>query len=295
MTLPILGIFVYTRTMKEDLTGAKQNPRTLSRREASLVGWLEAERRRTITSADVQTIFDWSPQITAHTLSRLRKKGWITRVSRGAYETVLAETGGWALPNPWAALSLWKQRYYVGFQSAAYERGLTPDAPGDVQACVPIGARKPLAWAEIPVALIFQKDCGLDGTDEQDVHGFRIRLATTAKILVDGGALPGRLGGIPGLARVVARAVDAVDWLGVAKIAANHKQGHVSLRRVATLLELLGFDVPAAIGKQATAKPGESVLFLGERRIFGATGERREQWQVVINIDPSRLREEIAR
>ena len=66
--------------------------------------------------------------------SSLARKGWLTRTSRGRYETVLADTGGWALPNPWAALGTSGLRYYVGFQSAAYERGLTPDRPGAVQA-----------------------------------------------------------------------------------------------------------------------------------------------------------------
>jgi len=128
--------------------------RTLSRREAELVSWLEAERRPSVSLPVKQTL-DWSDSVARNTLSRLAKKGWLRRTARGRYETILAETGGWAVPNPWAALSTWAQRYYVGFKSAAYEHGLTPDRPGSVQTCVPTGAKRPRAWDDIPILLIY--------------------------------------------------------------------------------------------------------------------------------------------
>ncbi len=38
------------------------------------------------------------------------------RTARGRYETVLAETAGFAPPNPWAALASWIPAHYVAFQ-----------------------------------------------------------------------------------------------------------------------------------------------------------------------------------
>ena len=85
--------------------------RSLSKQEAQLVGWLEAERRATVTPDDVADALGWERPRIRKVLARLAEKGWLIRVAQGRYETVLAETGGFALPSPWAALSLWRQHY----------------------------------------------------------------------------------------------------------------------------------------------------------------------------------------
>jgi hypothetical protein len=55
--------------------------------------------------------FPWPSTAVHDVLSRLQRKGWLRRTARGRYETILAETGGFAPPNPWAALSTWGQSY----------------------------------------------------------------------------------------------------------------------------------------------------------------------------------------
>src|SRR5262249_37227609 len=129
--------------------------RTLSRRESELISWLEAERRPSVSLPEVKQTLGWSDSVARNTLSRLAIKGRLRRPARALYETIRAETGGWSIPNPWAALSTWGQPYYVGFKSAAYENGLTPDRPGSVQTCVPTGAKRPHAWGDVPIALIY--------------------------------------------------------------------------------------------------------------------------------------------
>lgn len=270
-------------------------PRTLSRREAELIGWLEAEERPQISLPEVRETLGWSDSVARNTLSRLSKKGWLHRTAKGRYETVLAVTGGWSVPNPWASLSTWEQRYYVGFRSAAYEQGLTPDRPGSVQTNVPTGARRPQAWKETPIQLIYLSGFEPAGVERKDVHGFDVWIASPEKVLVDGARLPGRMGGILGLVRVVDRAADQVDWGMVVELAKTSARGRVSGRRLAALLEILGRDVPAPLAQFATAQPGESPLFLGERRTHSAHGERLTRWQVVINVDPSVIREEVRR
>lgn len=277
------------------MTNDQTPVRTLSRREAELVGWLEAERRRSISAAQVRETLGWSDGVTRNVLSRLAEKGWIRRTARGRYETVLAETGGYAPPNPWAALSTWGQRYYVGLKSAAYEHGLTPDRPGSVQTCVPMGAKRPRAWEDIPIALIFFRKFDQAGTEAADLHGFPVRIASVEKVMVDGSTQPGRMGGALGLARVVARALDRAAWEKVVHLAGGSPRGRVGLRRIAALLEVLGEEVPEALAAAATASPGESPFFLAERDVYGAHGERLPHWQVVANIDQSMIRDEIAR
>jgi predicted transcriptional regulator of viral defense system len=267
--------------------------RTLSQREAELVGWLEAERRLSVSLPEVRAFLGWSDSVARNTLSRLAKKGWLRRTAKGRYETLLAETGGWSVPNPWAALSTWNQRYYVGFKSAAYEHGLTPDRPGSVQTCVPTGAKRPQAWADIPIFLIYVTRFEILGTDDRKLHGFDVRIASPERLVVDGANLPGRMGGVIGLARVVDRAADRLDWSAVVALAASSSRRRVSLRRLASLMEVLEREVPEPLAEEATAQPGESSLFLGDRRTHGGRGERLPQWQVVLNLDPSVIREEV--
>jgi predicted transcriptional regulator of viral defense system len=269
--------------------------RTLSRREAELVGWLEAERRLSVSLSEVRDQLGWSDSVARNTISRLAKKGWLRRMAQGRYETVLADTGGWAVPNPWAALSAWEQSYYVGFKSAAYELGLMPDRPGNVQTCVATGAKRPQAWGDIPIVLIYLAKYDSVGTEARQLHGFDVRIASTEKLLIDGANLPGRVGGVLGLARIVDRAADQVDWAELVGLSRTSSRGRVSMRRLAALLEILERPVPEPLAAAATAMPGESALFLGERRTHSAHGERLSQWQVVVNVDPNVIREEVRR
>jgi predicted transcriptional regulator of viral defense system len=207
----------------------------------------------------------------------------------------LADTGGWALPNPWAALGTSGLRYYVGFQSAAYERGLTPDRPGSVQICVPSGTNRPKAWAKIPITLIFLRSFAPIGIEQAELHDFQIKLAKPEKILIDAAGLPGRIGGVHGLARVLDRAHPNLDWSLLVDLGEQEVRGRAALRRIAALLEILDLRIPMTLAKHAQARRGESLLYLGERRIFGARGTRLPRWAVIDNIGASAVREEIVR
>ncbi len=269
--------------------------RTLSRREAELISWLESERRPSVSLTEVRQVLGWSDSVTRNTISRLVKKGWLRRTAQGRYETLLAETGGWSVPNPWAALSTWKQRYYVGLKSAAYEHDLTPDRPGSVQICVPKGAKPPKAWSDIPIVLIYSRKFDFIGVESRKLHGFQVNIASPEKVLVDGANLPRRMGGVLDLARVVHRAADRVDWETLVYLGTTSPHGRAGLRRLAALLEILDREVPAPLVAAAAALPGESALYLGDRRSHGAYGHRLQRWQVVINVDPEAIREEVGR
>ena len=269
--------------------------RSLSKQEAQLVGWLEAERRATVTPDDVADALGWERPRIRKVLARLAEKGWLIRVAQGRYETVLAETGGFALPSPWAALSLWRQRYYVGFQSAAYEHALTPDRPGDVQVCAPYGARRPRAWAEFPIALVWQRGFSSIGATERELHGFKVWIASPEKLLVDGAARPSRMGGLPGLVRVLDRAQDSVDWQQLVELSTILPRGRPALKRLAHLLTLIAVEVPPPLDTVAAARPGEHPILLGEKRLYGGGGERDQRYGVIRNVDARTLNEEVWR
>lgn len=269
--------------------------RTLSELEGAVLAWLEAERRAVVSADEVAATFGWPARTVNDVLARLGRKGWLRRTAKGRYETVLAETGGFAPPNPWAALSTWGQPYYVGFQSAAYEHDLTPDRPARVQAVVKPGARAPRAWADVPISLIALRSFNPEGVTEAARHGVSLALATPEKVLVDAGALPGRVGGPHGLARIVTRALPSVDWRRVVELAARHHGGAAALRRLAATLDVTGRDVPPPLAAAARVSPGAAYLYLGERRLHGAGGRRLTRWAVVDNIGGDTLAEETRR
>ncbi len=269
--------------------------RTLSQREAELVSWLEAERRQSVNITDVKAIFNWTDQVARHTVSRLAKKGWLYRTAQGRYEVLLAETGGWIVPNPWAALNAWNQQYYVCLKSAAYEQDLTPDRPRDVQVCVPTGAKRPNAWADIPIVLIPARKFNSFGVLIRELHGFQINIASPEKILVDGASRLNRMGGILGLSRIVYNGVHRVDWQTVVELAAESPHGRAGLRRIAALMDILNLEIPEPLAVEATAKPKESLLYLGDRTSYGYHGKRLSRWKVMINVDPASIREEVRR
>lgn len=270
--------------------------RTLASSEGAVVAWLEAERRPVVSVQDVADVFPWSRVAIRDVLSRLERKGWLRRTARGRYETVLAETGGFAPPNPWAALATWAQPYYVALQSAAYEHGLTPDRTATVQVAVPVGARAPKAWSDVPITLVSLRTFSPEGVEDDERHGVSVRLATPERILVDAAALPGRVGGPQGLARIATRAAATADWERVSALARMRPGGGAALRRLAAILELVGVTIPPPLAAAAAAAAaGASYLYLGERRLHGAHGRRLRDWAVVDNIGAETLREEVKR
>jgi predicted transcriptional regulator of viral defense system len=220
----------------------------------------------------------------------------LRRTARGRYETVRAETGGFAPPNPWAALASWIPRHYVGFQSAAYEHGLTPDRPGDVQVAVAFGAKRPTAWNDVPIELVRLRRFSTEGTERRELHGWDIVVATPEKLVGDAALLPARVGGVLGLARIVDRAHGSINWREVIRLTETHPHGLAAMRRLAALLDLLQIPVPRPLAQQA-AHRGRRVrqIFLGEPRFDGSEGDLLEPWDVIGNVDAEDLRDELRR
>lgn len=268
--------------------------RTLGPREAEIVAWLETERPADVTLDQAAEAFNWPRKRIREVMAQLARKGWLIRTQKGHYEPLLGESGGIALPNPWAALAGWKVDHYVAFASAAYELGLTPDRPGDVQVCVRPGTSRPRLWAEFPLLLIPERSFSLDGTERRELHGFPIRIATPEKVLLDGGAIPSRVGGAIGLARILDRAEDRIDWTEFKTLAEKSKGGRRAARRLAALLELLGREIPEQLAVLAKAKKG-SRIYLDSSSIHGRRGQLLDPWQVIVNVATEALSEEISR
>jgi len=266
--------------------------RSLGSRQAEVVGWLEAERRRSITSREVMDHFAWAEPTASNVLSDLAKKHWLRRVARGIYEFLPAETGGFQVDDPWPALAGWKTKHYVAFRSAAYEHGLTPDRPGRVQVAVPIGVHRPQAWGSTPIVLLHQRDYSDAGLQVGAVAGWQVRLSDPDRTVLDGAIQPKRIGGVPELARVLTRAHRSVDWSAVLTYGTKLRRGGIGLRRIGALADLLELSHPEEL--EAAVRQPNSRLYLGETATYGAAGPVLKPWNVVDNVGP-RVRAELNR
>jgi len=270
-------------------------PRTLSRREAELVGWLEVERPKSISLAEISNALDWSQKRTYNVASRLAKKGWLHRTRAGNFEPLLGESAGILVPDPWVALTSWKVPHYVALASAAYEHNLTPDRPGSVQVCVPFGTTAPSGWRELAITLVSRRAFKLDGSDLAERHGVIVRLAGVERVLLDSAIAPGRVGGVFGLARIVERGSEQADWRRFAELADGASRGRTAARRIAALLEILDRAVPPPLAELASANKGTPPIYIGSTRTHGRRGEILPRWRVVVNLRPEALREEVRR
>lgn len=269
--------------------------RTLSRREAELVSWLEVERPKSVSLTEISSALTWPQKRTYDVTSRLVKKGWLHRTRAGHFEPLLGESAGILVPDPWAALASWRVRYYVALASAAYEHNLTPDRPGAVQVCVPVGTTRPAGWRELGIELVPRRAFQLDGSQLAESHGVIVRLAGVERVLLDGATMPARVGGVFGLARIVDRGGEQVDWQRFVELAQKAGRGLAAARRIAALLEILGNDIPPALVRLARAGEGAPPVLLGSTRIHGRRGEILPRWGVQLNVGPESLREEVTR
>jgi predicted transcriptional regulator of viral defense system len=269
--------------------------RTLSRTEAEVVSWLEVQRPKSVSLAEISRALNWSQKRTYNVTSRLVEKGWLHRTRAGHFEPLLGESGGIPVPDPWVALTSWKVPYYVALASAAYEHSLTPDRPGAVQACVPLGTRKPAAWQKMGITLVPRRAFQLDGSRLTESHGVTVRLAGIERVLLDSATMPKHVGGVFGLVRIVDRGSERADWQRFAELAAKTPRGVAAARRIAALLEVLERQAPPALAELAGAGNDTSPIALGSARVHGRRGEILPHWGVQLNVSPDALREEVSR
>ncbi len=235
-----------------------------------------------VSSAEVADTFHWSAPTVWSLLSGLTRKGWLKRMAHGRYEVLLAETAGFAPPNPWPALAQWSRPHYVGFRSAAYEQGLTPDRPSRIQVPVPVGVSQPIAWEELRIQLIHLRDFSAEGVTLTKVGDWSVRMAGSEKVLLDGAAVLSRIGGAVELARIVARAQPKVDWLSLVKLADSVSRGNAALRRIGAILTRLGLVISPELAA-AARRPGGRVL-LGQASAHGTRGPVIKPWNVIDNV-----------
>lgn len=269
-------------------------PRTLGPREAEVLAWLETERPSVVDVAGVATAVGISREYAGTLVWRLERKGWLQRLTGGRYEPLLGDSGGWAARHPWGALDGWVRPHYVSFSSAAYELGLTPDYPMDMQVATVHGARQSLRLAELGVRLVRLRRFSLIGSEVRRLHGHEVRIAGTERCVLDSAGHLDLAAGVFGLSRVLARAHESMDWDLFVRMAGESSNGARTMRRVGALLEILELDAPTVL-RHAVGEAHRALVPLDNLQAPGKDGPVLDAWGVVINVSPEAIREELWR
>jgi predicted transcriptional regulator of viral defense system len=270
------------------------NPRTLGSREAQVLAWLETERPAVIQVGDVAVAVGISREHARTVAARLERKGWLQRLTRGRYAPLLGDTGGWAAPDPWAALDGWVRSHYVSFASAAHELGLTPDRPGDVQVATVFGAALPPRMANASVRLVRLRRFTLAGAAKRRLHGHEIWMAGPERCIIDSATHLALAGGALGLARMVARAPESLDWHGLVEMSEALPRGTPALRRLGALLEILDIQISPALRRAAVATTRRPIP-LDDAAPLQRGSAVLGRWRVSLNVSPEAIREEVRR
>jgi hypothetical protein len=101
-----------------------------------------------------------------------------------------------------------------------------------------------------------------------------------------------------GLTRILDRAIDRTDWHRFVRLASDITRGGAAARRLASIAELIGYEVPdvlAAFASDRVPSGKHSVIYLDDRSLHGRRGTRLERWQVIANLSAEALREEVRR
>lgn len=269
-------------------------PRTLGPREAQVLAWLETERPAVIDVAGVAAAVGVSREHARTLVWRLERKGWLQRLTRGRYEPLLGESGGWSAPNPWAALDGWVRPHYVSFASAAHELGLTPDRPGEVQVATVHGVALSPRMAQAGVRLVRLRRFTLMGSDQREMHGHNVRIASVERCVLDCASHLDFAGGALGLSRILTRAQEGMDWRMFVGMARELPRGPRAMRRVGALLEILGVDA-APVLRHAVAGPHRTSIPLDDGPAPGGDAPVLAAWGVSVDIAPEAILEEVRR
>jgi predicted transcriptional regulator of viral defense system len=269
-------------------------PRTLGPREAQVLAWLETDRPAVIDVAAVSEAVGVSREYARTLVWRLERKGWLQRLTRGRYEPLLGESGGWSAPNPWAALDGWVRPHYVSFASAAHELGLTPDRPGEVQVATVHGAMLAPRMAQAGVRLVRLRRFTLVGSEQRQLHGHSVSIAGVDRCVLDSASHLDLAGGALGLSRMLARGQGSIDWERVVGMAGELPRGLRALRRAGALLEIIGVDAPPAL-RHAAGAPHRAPIPLDKGPTPEGDTTVLATWGVALNVSPETIREELQR
>lgn len=269
--------------------------RSLSQTEARVVLSMEAER---VEDVDLQGIADRgnvSAGFARKIAHDLVGKGWLQRVSRGAYLLNPARHGPDAIADtdPFRAGRRIASPYYFGYATAAELLGLLPQASRTYYVVTPSRGRSHVAHAA-QFRRVHVAPNRFFGTLTLQRRGEPLVVSDRERTVLDCLDRPELCGGLGGVVRILESAGPHLDWQRLRRYLA--KLGSRSLaRRLGYLTDQLRPAVrpPGDWVRRASPRPEDPYVPLGRASEYGRRGPRNARWRVIENVPRAVLLAEV--
>jgi len=260
--------------------------RTLSKREAELVLHLEWEGKESVRAGEAGAILAISPEAARGLLSRLTRKGWFERTTRGQYRLIPSDRGpeGFSTANPAATLEPLRVPYFVSGLAALAARGATDQVPYRWDVVTDHRVRLPKDGFDVHIThshLLF-------GFAPWDWQGITIPTATIERALADCLHHPERMAGVSSVGELLAgrgRRIDATALVNTCL----RLGGAALARRAGYLVDAAGLPLSGALRETVTTGRVRPVPLDTTREAGEGTFPMDPVWRVVVNVPARRL------
>jgi predicted transcriptional regulator of viral defense system len=261
-----------------------QNILALSTQETKFLSSISAKGLEIFTTADAQAYWA-SPAKAANVLSRLIRKGWIKRLSRGVYMVVPLAAG----PD-----RTWTESAYViaphliqpsaiGYWSALHYWNMTEQVPRTVFV-QSTRQKPPMEILGMRFHFVTVKQSRFFGILQQSLEGKPFQVTDREKTLVDAAARPDLSGGVIQLSHALRTTYQEIKWPRLDDYLTMWDGGTVR-KRLGYILETLALPVPDLNTRlekwQDMLSEGISPLEPGA----GKEGNIATRWRIRVNVN----------
>jgi predicted transcriptional regulator of viral defense system len=266
--------------------------RTLSKNEAKVVLDLEWRRQKAVSTAQLRSMLGASGSYARFFAHRLVQKGWLERIRPGLFQLIPADRGreGVGDTNPLATGALLASPYFYSFGTACTHYGFTEQVFAEVYVACRAAKRpqivrgKRYVFVRLPEARFF-------GSEDVDVLGVTVKMATKERALLDALDHPRYAGGIREVSRIVANAAPQVSWERI-RDQAQHWNDSALVQRLGYLIDLHRVQLPAGVRDRLRALIApNSKVHLGPRNEWGVSGRLVQPWGIIENVPRDRIAE----
>ncbi|MBI1973896.1 type IV toxin-antitoxin system AbiEi family antitoxin domain-containing protein [Candidatus Micrarchaeota archaeon] len=279
-------LIVCMSKVSKTVTFDYKNKKGLSAGEARIISDLAASGKQIVSLSDFLEKTGSSARNRVM-VSRLAKKGWLIRLTRGKYlisPLASGSKGRWTT-HEFLIASCFAKEYYIGFMNALNFYGFTEQVPMDVT----IAVRKPLKNREvlgIKFNFVLLPKKRFFGVSKVNISGININISDKEKTIIDALSHPEHCGGIMEVAKVVYNSKKHVDLAKLCRYAAQNGKKSV-FNRLGYLLDLFGILESSSVAHiiERNISKGYVALSPGESR----AGKYNSRWRVFANVLPERL------
>lgn len=275
--------------------GIQTNLRTLGPNEAKVVLSFREQGRDAVNVSDILSLVR-NENTARKVIYNLKRKGWLTRLTRGRYLFLPPEYGPENLRenNPLALASAVVEPSYVGWWSAASFHGFTTQKPMTFTvATLRQVSPRVIEGNEIRFVKVVSRK--FFGFKTYEVYGREATLSTRAKTVVDCLDRPDLAGGVAEIARIVHGASTVVSPEELSDVALQMKST-AALQRLAFLSDLVGWKWPPSVRKRVRDAIPSTV-----RTIFGRPKRKPGDigyvaaWGLIVHASKSDLLADVPR